>query len=174
MKKLSPSGDVLRTRCANGSSSWGKPPLSDCLTAMYENLAFPYTPTPTGKSKIKNQKSKIKNTVTFERPMADATPYGYRGRPPVSLRVPPVAYGGASAVLGSQCVAEVPSVVAPGVSPQVEHLALETLLQRWSHQVLPLREAATRLQVGKPGRQNKREGNKDCSTGSPTHWLLLT
>ncbi|NJR74565.1 MAG: hypothetical protein HC773_14825, partial [Scytonema sp. CRU_2_7] len=56
-----------------------------------------------------------------QRPMADATPYGYRGRPPVSLRREPVAYGGASAVLGS---------------PQVEHLALETLLQRWSHQML--------------------------------------
>ncbi|ARV60831.1 hypothetical protein BZZ01_21400 [Nostocales cyanobacterium HT-58-2] len=42
----------------------------------------------------------------------------------------PVACGGASAVLGSQCVARVPRVVAPGVFPQVEHLALETLLQR--------------------------------------------
>ncbi|NJM72817.1 MAG: hypothetical protein HC862_23235 [Scytonema sp. RU_4_4] len=29
-----------------------------------------------------------------QRPMADATPYGYRGRPPVSLRREPVAYGG--------------------------------------------------------------------------------
>ncbi|WP_169220175.1 hypothetical protein [Brasilonema sp. UFV-L1] len=29
--------------------------------------------------------------------MADATPEGYRVRPPVSLRVPPVPYGGASA-----------------------------------------------------------------------------
>ncbi|NJR74658.1 MAG: hypothetical protein HC773_15500, partial [Scytonema sp. CRU_2_7] len=83
------------------------------------------------------------------------TPYGYRGRLPVSLRREPVAYGGASAVLGS---------------PQVEHLALETLLQRWSHQMLPLREAATRLQAGKPGRQIPTYGGASAVLGSQ-YWL---
>ncbi|ARV62611.1 hypothetical protein BZZ01_31805 [Nostocales cyanobacterium HT-58-2] len=78
-------------------------------------------------------------------PIGDATrtgeSYGY-------ALAAPVACGGASAVLGSQCVAErsceegfppgklrrVPHVVAPGVFPQVKHLALETLQRALLHQ----------------------------------------
>ncbi|WP_169158048.1 hypothetical protein [Brasilonema bromeliae] len=100
------------------------------------------------------------STSNVTRNNGENLPPGVRGAH--ALRRTPVACGGASAVrqyglgvspsevtaepvrvLGSQCGGRLRRHKASGVSPQVEHLALETLPQRWTQckAVAPQRSA---------------------------------